>query len=307
MVRILITLLLVMVTLSSCSTYTPPVVLSVDNLKITTNDVIAIVNIPFNKQLEANVKDVKWTVDTLPKGLILDSGVIRGTPSKLGEVVNVEITVMKGTQTISKIIQFKIIDDVWVNSPEVTIRNFHPDATAEYTIEVHNGESLETEQKVVTTEMIDVPDSDGLISVAMPLNQKLAGTFNEITVESSISEILYVTEYDESTNSIKVNGFLPLMTRTITIKYPSVAWFGVEVSDEKWTPLNSMVTMTPNHFSVQPHSTENVLISLTMPKDFVPTSQLYEFYIIVYKSSPVQMAGISAVLRYKSLWHVNMK
>jgi hypothetical protein len=270
---------------------------------ITTEDKLtAIVNIPYKRQLEANLP-VKWSVGLLPKGLSLEDGCIIGRPVELGEVVNIEVTATMGSLLATKVIQFTVVDGIWVNLPEVTITNFHPNARAEYTIEVHNGESIELERKIVTTDDTDVPDSNGFISVTIPLKQTLYSS--EIKVVSSIQESLYVSRYDLMENSVTINGFLPLTTREIAISYEAIAWFGVWLEGD--SPLISLTTIEPNHFSLKPHETKKVLIAIVMPEDYVPKEKLYEFDVLVGKSAPTLVVGMSTILQHKAPWHIHMR
>jgi len=290
----------------SPSTVTPPAVNEIPIIIDIDDSIKAIVDIPFNKTLEANVP-VKWEAILLPSGLSLKGDVISGKPTELGQVKIVRIIARTKTQTVTKIVKFTIIDDVWCNLPEVTVSNFQPGDTAEYTIEVHNGESVETEMIIVTTDETDVPDSLGFISVPFTLEQTLFDT-NSVKVSSDTAKSLRVSSFVPSTNTITISGFPPLETTIVTIQYAAEVLFSVRVSDELVTPLNNMVTITPNHFSLKPHETKQVLISLEMPQNYEPLSKLYEFYILVNKASTVKVGGnVSANLAYKAIWHVNIK
>jgi hypothetical protein len=276
-------------------------------LVVTATDSVAIVNIPFKGKLETNM-EVTWAIteNSLPNGLSFKDGVISGTPIGLGEIGKITVSAKNNSQLVSKTVNIKVIDDVWVNLPEVTVTNFHTGATAEKTIEVHNGESIETEYKSVTTDSTDVPDSQGFISVPITLKQTLYGNYSDVEVKSSIDETLYVSSYDADKNAITISGFQPLIERTISIKYTAEVLFNV-VFDNEFSPLKDMVTIEPSRISLKPHETREVLVSLSMPADYEPTAKLYEFYIKVSKASLTQIGAITANLEYKSIWHVNMR
>jgi hypothetical protein len=282
------------------------------NLQILTEtNFVFTIGIPYEYQLESSIPADWYLMDgELPNGLQLkNDGKLSGTV-KTNQKGYFTVEARKDLSAVSKTFGFTVLDSIWIYPSEITIDNFYPGARAEFTIKIHNDDSVVTEQKTVTTDETDLIDASGFVSVDIPVNQALSnGDIKNVTsmVSSLTSDTLSVVSYDSEKHWLKVSGFVPVTKRVITINYISDATFMVYSENGNWmVDTSNMVDIKEKTFELTPNSTKEVEISIEMPKDYVPSVKQFTFCVksgkfIKYKSD------IQTNIELEVICTVNMK
>lgn len=249
--------------------------------------------VPYNRQLVAVIGEpadetpvkCNWRLlsGNLPSGIQFDdSGRFSGAATIFGETGTFLVQAASGAQAVVTNFSFTVKDTVWVFPGTIDVDKFYPGARAEYTIKVHNDESLMSEQKKVTTDETDVPNTEGRITADIRIKQALhdRDITNVRPIKSSNPvDRLRVLSYDSENQTLKITGFLPLAERIISISYTADTLFNVFYEKVGDLDVGSMVQIAEPQFVLSPHETKEVLIVLEMPKDYKPTEKKFEFLI----------------------------
>lgn len=298
----------------------------------------------YSLKLEASVPSCRWEVvsGSPPTGLTLGvDGRITGIASVLDETGTFTAKVTKGRQVGTRVFVYKVIDVVWVTPGTVNIGNFSPGSRAEYAFRVHNDYSVMNEQKTVITDSTDIPDSQGFISVPIPVSQKLHnGELDSVlsVVSSEPADKLSSVSYDPEKNMVIVSGFLPLTKRIISISYAADSLFGVTYkvlvpNGERYTELMSkvkegtisaleqseldatkawvgmvteMIQVKETQFVLRPHETKSVEVAFEMPESFVPGVKQFKFQTSSGRAARIA-SGAQLNVATAVTWIVTMK
>ena len=214
------------------------------------------------------------------------------TPSQTTTTSTISTTSTNSTTTtkISNIdaeAEARLINDNWVSPAEVKIANYYPGAKAEWAIRIHNGNDAEIRKEAyrVGTEANEtvVP-----IKVKFPI---AAADYTKVTVTSdNTGETLIPTAYNEETTEVTISGFLPEVTRVITLTY--TAWTeylvdyetpnrtregysGPQVEAEDWIIIADTTPV------LAPKETREILVTLAIPKGATVEADKWEFWTSV--------------------------
>lgn len=200
-----------------------------------------------------------------------------------------------------------IQDISWISPPKVHIGNFRAGATAEWTVLVHNGDSVAVERKEVTSGTNDP-------TVDMTLGQSLYNddVSNIVLISDCVADRLNITSYNPYGRVLQVTGLADNTVRIIEVRYPIVSKFQVQFQvpdnvDAGWAKApviaRSWVTIAESQPMLAPFETREVLVTLTMPSDAVKFAPKWEFWITATNMS--QGGHVHVVLA--SRWLVTMQ
>lgn len=317
MKRVGLMLALISTLLMACALPYPALTLPVPepssggSLEIVSEKAISpIVDVDYTRQLIANQTNCNWRIVSgyFPTGSIRlsSSGLFSGIATKYGESGKFTLEVSKGSQVISREFTYSVGDVVWASPATVDVSNFHPGARAEYNIKVHNDDSVISEQKRVTTDSTDVPESDGMVTVNIPLNQQVHDTnvSSVIAIQSSnIGDKLRAVSY--ANHVLLVRGFQPLAERIISVKYVADAMFAVSY-ETTTLDVENMVSISDTSFTLGPHETKEILVAIDMPQNYKIDVKQFYFRIntgrATTKQGPLTLSTVNAVT-----WNVKMR
>lgn len=280
------------------------------SLDIVSEKVISpIVNVDYTRQLVANQENCTWRIVSgyFPTGSIRlsSSGLFSGIATKYGESGKFTLEVSKGSQVISREFTYSVGDVVWASPATVDVGNFHPGARAEYYIKVHNDASEISEQKKVTTDNTDVPESDGTVSVNIPLNQQIHGDIASVIAIQSSNPRDQLRAVSYANHALMVRGFQPLADRIISVKYVADAMFAVSY-ETTTIDVESMVSISDTSFTLGPHETKEILVAIDMPQTYKIDVKQFYFRIntgrATTKQGPLTLSTVNAVT-----WNVKMR
>jgi hypothetical protein len=176
-------------------------------------------------------------------------------------------------------------DTTWISPGKVEVGNFHAGGTAEWPLVLHNGASYAVEAKKITTDA-------GETEAEIPVKRKPYAT-SGITFQSDIPETLKAIAVTET--GIRIGGFTPGVTRTVSITYPYYSTFAVKarIPDESLSgyqpapaAYQDWVIVADPTPVLAPRETRNIVVSLALPPDvkLPPDLKKWEFWITVVES-----------------------
>jgi hypothetical protein len=183
--------------------------------------------------------------------------------------------------------ELRLYNDSWISPAEVNIGNYYSGATAEWTIKIHNGNNATPQY-----ESFSVITEKGETIVPIALAQPLAGSdYSKVMVISDNSkESLKATGYDAKTKEITISGFIPEVSRIITINY--IAWTEFKVYyiipnnvrdgfSIAQTGVGAYVTFSETVPVLAPKETREILVRLAVPSDYKIYADKWEYWVVV--------------------------
>jgi hypothetical protein len=176
-------------------------------------------------------------------------------------------------------------DQTWISPGKVEVGNFHAGARAEWPLVLHNGASFAIEAKRITTD-------PGETEAEIPVKRKPYSA-EGVTFKSDLPETLKAVGVTET--GIRIGGFTPGVTRTVSITYPYYSMFAVKarrpdepmagyaVAPVEYQDWVIVADPTP---VLAPRETRNIMVSLALPTDvkLPPDLKKWEFWITVVES-----------------------
>ena len=212
------------------------------------------------------------------------------------------------------------IDRNWISPATVQISNFYPGATAEWSIQVHNGYTFATDKYLVTTEV-------GEYSAWIHLKKELkdSSATNVLGIYSTgdktgtipTNEVLVAIAYNSATNEIKIEGFVPDFARYLTIEYDhqspttySVYYRNPDTLKTGYAAppagAQSWVLIADPSPVLAPYESREILVTLAMPTKAVAPDAKWEFWVGVKEKSSAE-AGVSFSVELASTWLIEMR
>ena len=181
----------------------------------------------------------------------------------------------------------RLYNDNWVSPAEINVSNYYAGATAEWKIRVHNGNDATPQY-----ESCSVGTEPNETIVPIKLKSPLAGgDYAKATVISdNPSDKLIPVAYSSQTKELTISGFVPNVTRIITISYiawteykidysiPSKLRYGYsmpQIETSGWVVFSDMIPV------LAPKETREITVTLAMPKGTLSVNDKWEFWVTV--------------------------